>query len=259
MNRVVRLATVRNLRELGGLPAADGRRVARNRLFRAATLSEMSAPDRAALESLGVRVVIDLRSAFEQRRQPYEWSAGPKVAAPLAHDEAVSAIFLRFQQGTLSESDIEDWWNLTRVYDIPTDHRESLRTVFVTLLDAGPTDGVLYHCSGGKDRTGIVSALVLEALGATRRAILDDFLLTNEGARAQAAEFIEWMKRATGRALSPEAAYWLAGVKGEWLEEFFRRLADRYGSAAGYLSDELGLGPDELASLRRQYLEPANT
>ncbi len=257
MGRVIRLEKVQNVRELGGLPTTDGGWVAPGRLFRSGTLHEMTEADRAALEGLGIRIVIDLRSAFEQQRQSYDWPAGRKVAAPLADDGAVAVIFGRFQAASLSEQDLEDWWNLTGVFDIPRDHRESLRTVFRTLLEAGPAEGVLYHCTGGKDRTGVVSALVLDGLGVARPAILEDFLLTNAGARARAAEFMEWMERATGRSLTPEAAYWLAGVKEEWLEEFFRRLAGRYGSTAGYLRDELGVGPEDLAVLRRQYLEPA--
>lgn len=257
MERVIPLEKVHNLRELGGLPTADGRRVAPGRLFRSGSLHEMTGSDRAALEARGVSVVIDLRSAFEQARQSYDWPAGRRVAAPLADDGTVAAIFARFGTGGLSEADVEDWWNLTGVFDIPVAHRDSVGVIFGTLLDAGPAEGVLFHCTGGKDRTGVAAALVLESLGVTREAILADFLLTNLGARARAAEFIEWMKRATGRALTPEAAYWLAGVKGEWLEEFFRRVADRFGSVARYLREELGVGPADVAALRAGYLQAA--
>lgn len=257
MERVIRLEKVHNLRELGSLPTADGRRVRRGRLFRSGSLHEMTAGDRAALEALGVCVVIDLRSAFEQARQSYDWPAGRKVAAPLADDGTVAAIFARFQAGDLSEGDIEDWWNLTGVFDIPAAHRDSLRVVFETLLETGSVEGALFHCTGGKDRTGVTAALILESLGVTRPAILADFLLTNREAHARAAEFSQWMEAATGRTLSPEAAYWLAGVKGEWVEEFFRRMKERYGSVPGYLREELGVGPDHLDVLRARYLEPA--
>lgn len=257
MGGVLHLATVRNLRELGGLPTADGRRVAGGRLFRSGSLHEVSEADRSALESMGVRIVIDLRSPFEQRRQSYEWPAGRKVAAPLAGDQAVAAIFRRFEAGTLSEQEVEDWWQLTGVFDIPTERCASMRTIFATLLEAGPQEGVLYHCTGGKDRTGVVSAIILEALGATRQAILGDFLLSNVDAAARAAEFIEWMRQATGRVMTPEAAYWLAGVKGEWLETLLGGMAERYGSVVGYLREELAIGAGELAELRRRYLEPA--
>jgi len=256
MERIVRLETVQNLRELGGLPAADGRRVAFGRLFRSGSLHEASPTDRAELEAMGVRITIDLRSAFEQARQSYEWPSGRRVAAPLAHDEAVAAIFARFQAGGLTEQDVEDWWHLTGVFRLPEEHAASMRTIFTTLLEAGPAEGVLFHCTGGKDRTGVVAAFLLEALGAPRQVILEDFLLTNVGAAARAAEFVEWMKRATGQSMRPEIGYWLAGVKDEWLETLLDQTTARYGSIAGYLRDRLGFGASEVAALRAGYLEP---
>jgi protein-tyrosine phosphatase len=256
MQRGPSLETVRNLRDLGGVPAGDGRRVAAGRLFRSGSLHEASPADRAALEAMGVRITIDLRSAFEQARQPYEWPSGRRIAAPLAHDEAVAAIFARFQAGGLTERDVEDWWRLTGVFRLPEEHVSSMRTIFTTLLEAGSSEGVLFHCTGGKDRTGVVAAFLLEALGATRQTILEDFLLTNVGAAARAAEFVEWMRRATGQAMSPGTAYWLAGVKAEWLETLLDQTAARYGSIAGYLRERLGFGAQEVAALRAMYLEP---
>lgn len=254
MDRVLHLERVRNARELGGLPTVDGREIAPGRLFRSGSLHEMSEGDRRALESLGVRVVVDLRSRYEQQRQSYEWPAGRKVAAPLADDEIVANIFRRFEAGTLSEMDFEDWWNLTGVFDIPAEHRSSLGAIFAALLEAGPGDGVLFHCTGGKDRTGVAVAFVLSVLGVTREAIVEDFLLTNAEAVARAAEFVEWMRLATGRTMSPERAYWLAAVKREWLEALLQQMADRYGSVAGYLSEQLGIGAAQLARLQDRLL-----
>ena len=257
MDRVVHLERVRNVRELSGLPTADGRRVAPGRLFRSGSLHEMSDGDRRALEAMGVRIVVDLRSLFEQQHQSYEWPAGRRVAAPLADDETVAGIFRRVQAGGLSELAVEDWWNLTGVFDIPDQHRSSMATIFSTLLETGPGEGVLFHCTGGKDRTGVAVGFVLSALGVTPEAIVADFLLTNAEATERAAEFIEWMKQATGHAMSPERAYWLAGVKGEWIETLFARTAARYGSVAGYLREALGVGPGELAALQDRFLEPS--
>lgn len=244
------------MRGLGGRRTDDGRQVARRRLFRSGTLHEATPNDRRALEGLGIRVVIDLRSEFEQARQGYEWPAGRRVAAPLAKDSAVAAIFQRFEAGALGERDVEDWWNLTGVFGIPEAHPGSMRIIFRALLEAGPADGVLLHCTGGKDRTGVAVAFILEALGVTRTSIMDDFTLSNVEAAARAAEFVEWMRRATGRVLAPEVAYWLAGVKPEWLDELLGKVAIRYGSVAGYLAT-LGIGPAEVGALRAAYLEPA--
>jgi len=255
MDRVVRLECVHNARELGGLPTVDGRQVARRRLFRSGSLHEMSEADRRALESMGVRVVIDVRSLFEQERQPYEWLAGRKVAAPLADDEVVADIFRRFEVGELSELDFENWWTLTGVFDIPIEHHSSVGSIFGALQEAGPGEGVLIHCTGGKDRTGVAVALVLSARGVTREAIVEDFLLTNAEAKERAAEFVEWMRLATGRAMSAERAFWLAGVKGEWIETLLQRTAAAYGSVTGYLREELGIGSGDLAVLQERFLE----
>ncbi len=65
------------------------------------------------------------------------------------------------------------------------------------------------------------------------------------------------MKQAAGWEMSPEVAYWLAGVKAEWLETLLRSLGERYGSVEGYFRSELGLGPEDLAALREKYLEAA--
>ena len=254
MDRVLRLEHVRNARELGGLPTADGRQVAAGRLFRSGSLHEMSDGDRRALESRGVRIVVDLRSRYEQQRQSYEWPAGRKVAAPLAEDEVVADIFRRFEAGRMSELDVADWWNLTGVFDIPVQHHLSMGTIFATLLEAGPGEGVLFHCTGGKDRTGVTVAFVLSALGVTHDAIVEDFLLTNAEAAEGAAEIMAAVKRATGHPMSPETAYWLAGVKSEWIETLLQQTADRYGSVAGYLSEQLGIGAAELIGLQDRFL-----
>ena len=257
MDRVVRLERVPNLRDLGGLPAGNGRRVVSGRIFRSGSLHEMTEADRTALEALGVRIVIDLRSPFEQRHHPHSWPAGRLVLAPLADDGVVAAIFARFEAGTLSGREVEDWWQLTGVLDCPTRHAASIRTIFTTLLQAGPDDGVLYHCTGGKDRTGVVSALILEALGVAREVILSDFLLSNVDAEARAAEFLALLSRTGGSQMSAPAAFALAGVKEEWLDALFRRIAERFGSVESYLTDEVGIGTEGLAALRARYLEPA--
>ncbi len=166
----------------------------------------------------------------------------------------VADIFRRFEAGRLSELDVADWWNLTGVFDIPVQHHLSMGTIFATLLEAGPGEGVLFHCTGGKDRTGVTVAFVLSALGVTHDAIVEDFLLTNAEAAEGAAEIMAAVKRATGHPMSPETAYWLAGVKGEWIETLLHRTADCYGSVAGYLSEQLGIGAAELTGLQDRFL-----
>jgi protein-tyrosine phosphatase len=259
MTTGLHLERVANLRDLGGLPAGDGRRVVPGRIYRSGSLHEMTGADRRALESWRVRTVVDLRSVWEQRHQPYEWPAGRVVTAPLASDEAVAGIFSRFLNGTLTEDEMADWWITTGVFDAPAEYPESVRAVFAALLEAAPGEAVLFHCTGGKDRTGAVAALILRALGAAPAAIVADFVASNGqlATPERLDELAARLNRGREQHLSPEALFALSGVKAEWLDVMFGRLADRFGSVDAYLGDALGLAEADLEALRERYLEPA--
>jgi protein-tyrosine phosphatase len=258
-NGELRLESVGNLRELGGLPTVDGRQVVRGLIYRSASLHEMTAADRLVLERRRIRTVIDLRSAWEQGHQAYTWPAGRHVAAPLADDDAVAVIWHAFMDGTMTEEAMADWWTTTGVFDAPAQFPGSVQAVFRALLEAAPGDAVLFHCTGGKDRTGAVAALVLRALGVTREATIADFLASNEtmATPERLEELAARLNRGRPRPLSPESLWALSGVKAEWLDEMLGRLAARYGSVETYLSDALGLTEADLDDLRDRYLEPA--
>lgn len=235
-----------------------GHRVAPGRIYRSASLHEMTAADRSALEERRIRVVVDLRSAWEQSHQPYEWPFGRRIAAPLADDAAVSVIWQAFMDGTMTEAAMADWWSTTGVFDAPAIYPESVRAVFAALLAAAPGEAVLFHCTGGKDRTGAVAALILRALGAAPEAIAADFVASNRqlATPERLEELAARLNQGRDRPLSPEALFALSGVKAEWLDVMFGRLADRFGSVEAYFGDALGLAEADLEALRDRCLEP---
>jgi protein-tyrosine phosphatase len=255
----VLLAKVANLRDLGGIRVGRERRVIPGRIYRSASLHEMTDDDRRALESLRIRTVVDLRSAWEQRHLAYAWPFGRYVAAPLASDESVIAIYHNFMEGTLPEAAMADWWATTGVFDAAAEYPESVRAVFAALLEAAPGEAVLFHCAGGKDRTGAVAALVLRALGAAPEAILADFMATNDSLATpeRLEELAARLNQGRETEISRQALFAISGVKAEWLGIMFARLAARFGSVEAFLRDALGLTEDDLAALRERYLEPA--
>ena len=259
MSRVVRFEGIVNARDLGGLATSNGGCVAPGRLYRSASLHEMTGADRSTLEALGIRVIIDLRAEWERREHPYEWTKGRMVLAPLVDDDLVESITGRFTDGTLRSSELEDWWDLTRVFQAPEERAPEIGTIFETLLGADPAEGVLFHCRGGKDRTGMVAALVLEALGVTRTEVLADFMLSNESGDAERmTEEFKAIATAPGRKpWSAEARFSLTGVRREWLDTLSRGIEDRYGSVTDYLTGRVGISPGDLARLRERYVVPA--
>lgn len=255
--RVLHLQAVPNARQLGGLATHDDRRVASNRLFRTGTLHRMTESDRVTLSDMGVGTVIDLRSDWERGNEPYRWPEVEIISAPLVSDDLVSSIHARFATGDLSDAELIDWWGLTRVPLALETHLYSMKTIFETLLGTPADQGVLYHCSGGKDRTGVVSAVVLEALGVVRADIAADFIATNDSGPDETGDrFIARLEAARGSRLSREALASITGVKTEWLDGLFALIAERYQSVDGYLVDRVGLGESDLLTLRNRYLEP---
>lgn len=251
------LDRIENMRDLGGMPGHRGLLVRRGRLFRSGSPHRMTETDREALERLDIRTMIDLRSEWEQSHSPYEWPAGRKVSAPVAHDDRVSVIFRRFEEGTLTSEELEDWWGLTRVYDAPFEHIDALRVVFDALAEADPGEAVLFHCTGGKDRTGLVAALVLEALGVARDAIREDFVRSNvdvEALMARSPDFAAFMEMARRSRLTPDAIFSLTGVRSEWLDTLLEGIEERCGSVTGYLAHEVGIGEAGIERLRLKYL-----
>jgi protein-tyrosine phosphatase len=256
MPHTLDLEGVLNARDLGGLPTADGRRVATGVLFRSGSLHQMRGSDRTVLEQAGVRTVIDLRSEWEIRRDAYEWD-GPIVHAPLVSDDQVASIHARFGAGTLSEADLADWWELTRVPHALETRAGSIRTVFETLLQG--EIGILFHCTVGKDRTGLVAALILWALGVPARDITEDFTASTAALAHLADDLAERLRAVSGVTPSAKALASLTGVKVEWLDQLIRSIDGRYGSVGAYLTGPIGMSSDDLADLRRRYLANDST
>ncbi|MBN1836444.1 MAG: tyrosine-protein phosphatase, partial [Spirochaetales bacterium] len=154
-----------NLRDLGGYGAGDGRRVCYGRFLRGDSLHQLTDADVRLLLDYGVRTVIDLRQAGEAALEPGRLNALPGVSVhhvPLMA-ELAPALGGRFPT------------ELGATYLLSVRHcHGAFRRVFQLLADADP-GAVLFHCVVGKDRTGIVAALLLELAGVPREAVLADY------------------------------------------------------------------------------------
>lgn len=114
---------------------------------------------------------------------------------------------------------------------------------------------VLYHCTQGKDRTGIASALILAALGASRETIVADFDATN---RAYEADVRKYSRRVRFLGGKEEEVGVVKSFMGANTENFVKTLDEidsRYGSLEAYLKGPIGLTDDDIRTLRQRYLE----
>jgi protein-tyrosine phosphatase len=224
-----------NFRDLGGLPARDGRRIAPGRLFRSEALPAPGAVDAAVLDRHGMRLVCDLRSARERGEAPNAFWVDRGV-------ELIELDIAADIRGTAhwdamvvdpGEAGAVELMRLT-YRALPDAAAPHLRRLF-DRIDAGDTP-LMVHCTAGKDRTGVVVALLLSALGTPREAIYADYLETENRPNPAVVEATRRiMTHGLGRPVEAGALAALCGVRSAYLDESFAAIASGYGSLERYL------------------------
>jgi protein-tyrosine phosphatase len=174
--RVLPLAGGRNFRDLGGYETRDGRRLKWGCLFRSGVLAYLTVEDRNQLDQLRIRTLCDLRTRDEREREPTEWSSQAMKKVNWDYDK--DRVSLRSLVGTSGFTACEAHAAMVSLYQrLPWAFAEQYSGVFAHL--AGDGLPLMFHCSAGKDRTGMLAALVLEALGVPRAQIFADYVLTD--------------------------------------------------------------------------------
>lgn len=252
--RVLPLQQGSNFRDIGGYAAADGRRVKWGKVYRSGAMPLLTKADYDLLGQLGLGTIVDLRSTDERQIAPDELD-DRTGALFVANDYSLKALM-----AGMASTDGEYLYR-----GVGKSMAPQYRAIFKRML-AGD-GGVLYHCSAGQDRTGVATALIYSALGVPRETILRDYHLSTALRRPQfempPLDPADW----PGNPIIP---YYVAaqknpgGAKAEplftragnsHLAQFFELIDREYGSVAGYLKTELGLGDSDLAKLRTMYLE----
>jgi protein-tyrosine phosphatase len=239
MNRHVAFERLHNFRDLGGYRAAGGRTVVWQTVYRADSLGKLRDDDWKAFLDLGIRTVIDLR---------YAWEIEAKGKVPEAerfHYVNLSIEHRPYDQATISP-DVDSWRYLAdRFAEVAEDGAEEIRQVLEQIARApGP---MVFHCTSGKDRTGLIGVLVLTLLGVSRQDVLADFALTELATERLAADW---------RAANPQRELiWPAYGRAPAviMELLLADLEAGYGSVQGYLTDRVGL-PDETVHRLRERL-----
>jgi protein-tyrosine phosphatase len=240
-----------NVRDVGGLPLTDGGVTAGGRLLRADNLQELSAADVTRLvDDIGVTTVVDLRSTAELMSEgpaPLDAVAGvrhahhPVVAELGAETDVMADVLLVRDHG--DRSDDED--PLTGHYLGYLADRPAQVVAAVRSIAASP-GAALVHCAAGKDRTGMVVALTLSAVGVRREAVVADYVATGERVDAIIARLRRTAIYAADVDSKPATEHM---PRPATMSQVLTHLDARYGGAAGWLAAH-GFGDDELIRLR---------
>lgn len=253
--RSVPLSSVKNVRDLGGLAVKGGRVIKRGLLFRGGALHDLSPQDEATLfDDLRITCVIDLRCGWEVEARPDRIPDGIRfLHIPFYDEELVGIGYTKCAPGTLPDGpeiacDPQDFYRSLANPLTVGQMRRCLREVFACACRG---QAVYQHCSGGKDRTGILTALVLGVLGAAPDDILDDYLLTNvERDQDFESNFQRFLRLAQG---DEELARQLTldhRAKEENLQVFDAAVKARYGSWKKFMTEQLGIDGESRERIR---------
>ena len=259
-DRVLALAGSPNVRDIGGYQTADGRRVRWGRLYRAGSLVGLTAADHTIVASLGIGWVVDLRTDGEVERAPDPDLGVPRIHLPVI-DGAIDVEGLTVAVRTGDLGSIPDGLLVAGTARIATGFTNQWAT-FMTHLVAHPGATTLFHCTGGKDRTGWASAMILRALGVPADVVLEDYLLSNAclaEVRAKRLASVRSSVAADLRIAEEEVDLGglpgLLGVRPAYLEAGVDAVDADYGSFDAYLTNGLGCTEADLARLRNDLLE----
>lgn len=259
-SRFVLLEGGRNFRDLGGYRTADGHAVKKGVMYRSGSLGSLTAKGQADLAQLHPGAIIDLRTTEERSHDGNDLKAAFGSAywtrdygMSLGDMSKAGARSMFSDPARLTAENMRGM--MANAYrTMAKEQVPSYREMFARLVAGkGP---LVVNCTAGKDRTGIASALVLTALGVPYETVRQDFLLSN------GAPGMDTLQSAlAGGAASPlaklpaDVVAPLIGVEGIYLDNAFDQLRKDYGSIDGFLDKELGVGPREIAVLRKRMLD----
>lgn len=256
------LTGVRNFRDVGGVPTADGRRLRRGVLYRSGHLAHATEEDAAFLRGLGLHTVFDFRNSADRALEGHDVALPGvrQVNIPLSDPAEGAEFWQMVRDGELEQlrsvlSDGQGAARMVATYRDIIKHRTAEHSRVLHSLADGDVP-VLMHCAAGKDRAGLSIAVTLLALGVRRDAIEADYLESNSPHRRYRVHRGD----ASKEALSPEVLELISPLfdaRSSYLAAALATIDETWGGVEPYLSDGLRLEAETRERLRGRLLEDA--
>ena len=237
-----------NFRDLGGYTTADGHHVKWHVLYRSADISHLTPADLDTLKARHIFYDVDLRGTMESAKAPDKINPGTDYILCPAGSDSLNAQMGKTMSMTRNGDSMMLAWYTNTAY-----LTARYQPFFTKLLILPDSDALLFHCTAGKDRTGIGAALLLYALGVPYATIKADYTATNYYRAQDNGRSLQFM--VTQYHLNEGVARSMNGAKAEYLDATFDAIRRQYGSIDNSLPQQLGLDQQHLALLRQKFLE----
>lgn len=249
--RRLALENLYNVRDLGGFYCQDGSSTRWQSFFRADNLGQASEKDLLTLQDFGVKTVIDLRGNFEIAQAPNptrNHSDFNYYNISLIDEDVTDTSRKGFDLERFEKMSLGDFY-----IHMLDKKQDKIREIFETIYKHQKEGAVLYHCTAGKDRTGVTSMLLLGLAGVGKADLVNDYSSTdyflqqnpNRGTHMNYPELSQEKKEVIKTIMSSKA---------EYMEKAYLHLLESYGSITGYLSHS-GISDHILEEVRKGFTE----
>jgi len=247
--RAIKLQGAINFRDIGGYKTKDGKEVKWGKIYRSAEINRLTAADLEKLETLKIHYVLDFRG-------PAEVAAGAdkipntaiRISLPAGSEEVGdrAKTFKSMSEATVGDSIMLPFYAKIDAF------AKRYKPMFDALLSNASDSALVYHCTAGKDRTGIATALILYALGVDEQTILNDYTATNYYRQSDNGRMRKML--IDNYHMKEAVVDDVLGVKEMYLKATFAAINQQYGSMEKFLQQEMGLDKKSLKQLKAKYL-----
>ncbi|MDZ4993332.1 protein-tyrosine-phosphatase [Clostridium perfringens] len=255
--RVLPLKNFSNFRDLGGYETNDGRNVKWGLFYRSEDLSTLKGEDLEYFKSLGIKYVLDYRSKEEVL-------SNPDVQVDSVKNINISGMNLKGNDNLDMTGYVKELLSgekmtispeqlLKECYEMMPFNNPAYKELF-TLFENPDNMAILQHCTAGKDRTGVGSALVLLALNIPEKTVIQDYMESNKNRKEFNDKVMSTFKEYIKDEKLKASIQGMLGVDESLINSSLNAIKNKYGTYEKYFEEEYGLDSDKLKELRNAYL-----